>query len=239
MNRIGLEEQLRGRLIVSCQAEPGSPLDQPTIIAALARSAELGGAAALRVEGPASIKAVRAAVRIPVIGIVKRRFPGSDVYITATVEDALAVIGAGADLMAVDATSRTRPKDTDLADIMRVALAREIPVVADVDDEQAAMAAIDAGATFVATTLSGYAGGPTPTGPDIDLVRRLAQRTRSPIVAEGRFQTPQEVHDAFEAGAHAVVIGKAITDPIWLTRMFAASTRRGPTGPGPGVEGGS
>jgi N-acylglucosamine-6-phosphate 2-epimerase len=235
--RIRLEEKLRGGLIVSCQAEQGSPLDQPMIIAALARSAELGGAAAVRVDGAASIKAVRAVVRIPVIGIVKHRFPGSDVYITPTVSDALEVIGAGADLMAVDATGRARPNSTEIADILRVALAREVPVVADVDDEQAAVAAIDAGAAFVATTLSGYTGDTTPIGPDIDLVKRLARRTRTPVLAEGRFHTPQQVQEAFEVGAHAVVIGKAITDPIWLTRMFAVSARGAATGPGPGGQG--
>ena len=100
-------------------------------------------------------------------------------------------------------------------------------MLADIDDEAAALAAIHAGAALVGTTLSGYTSGDVPEGPDLDLVRRLAQRTSTPIVAEGRLQTPQHVREAFEAGALAVVVGKAITDPIWLTRRFAQATELG------------
>jgi N-acylglucosamine-6-phosphate 2-epimerase len=217
----GVFEDLRGGLVVSVQAPDGSPLAAPSHLAAMARAAASGGAAGIRA---VEVAAVKEAVALPVIGLRKRRVEGSDVYITPSLEDARAVAAAGADIVAVDATVRPRPDGVSLA-----ALVSElpVPVLADVDCQEAGVAAREAGAAAVATTLAGYTGaGATPSTPDIDLVEVLAAELDCPVFAEGRIATPEQARAAFDAGAFAVVVGTAITDPVALTRAFAAAARR-------------
>ena len=232
----GVFEDLRGGLVVSVQAPGGSPLAAPSHLAAMARAAASGGAAGIRA---VEVAAVKEAVALPVIGLRKRRVQGSDVYITPSLEDARAVAAAGADIVAVDATLRPRPDGVSLA-----ALVSElpVPVLADVDCLEAGVAAREAGAAAVATTLAGYTGAGAPgastpeaadpssaaasPGPDLDLVRALAAELDCPVFAEGRIATPEQARAAFDAGAFAVVVGTAITDPVALTRDFAAAARR-------------
>ena len=224
-------ERVRGGLVVSVQAPAGSPLAAPAHLAAIARAVELGGAVGLRTEGLAAVTAIREAVAVPVIGLVKRRVSGSEVYITPELEDALAVAEAGADLVAVDATDRARPDGRGGAEFV-AALAAELPsrIVADVDRLSAGAAAAKAGAAAVATTLSGYTSATSSTAPDVPLVAQLAQEVSVPVLAEGRYASPESVSEAFAAGAFAVVVGTAITDPGALTRRLAAATPRGADG---------
>jgi N-acylglucosamine-6-phosphate 2-epimerase len=215
-------ERLRGGLVVSVQAPPESPLAATSHLAAMARAAELGGAAGIRA---VDVAAVKEAVALPVIGLRKRRVEGSDVYITPSLEDARAVAAAGADIVAVDATLRPRPDGVSLASL--VAELR-VPVLADVDCLDAGLAAREAGAAAVATTLAGYtdaAPRATPGEPDLELVSALAAELDCPVFAEGRIATPDQARAAFDAGAFAVVVGTAITDPLALTRAFATARR--------------
>ena len=216
---------LEGGLVVSVQAPEGSPLRETSHMTAMARAAEAGGAAGIRAEGGADVAAIRAAVAAPIIGLRKRSVPGSQVYITPELADAHEVAAAGADILAVDATLRRRPGGVVPSDFI-AALSRELPhpVLADVDSPEAGAVARDAGAAAVATTLSGYTDErPPPLEPDLELVRRLAAELDCPVLAEGRYGSPDAVRGAFEAGAFAVVVGAAITDPLSLTRRFAAA----------------
>jgi N-acylglucosamine-6-phosphate 2-epimerase len=215
-------EALRGGLVVSVQAAPGTPLAAAEHIAALAQAAALGGAAGIRAQ---DIRAVKEAVQLPVVGLRKRRVEGSEVYITPTLEDARAVAAAGADIVAVDATLRPRPEDAGLSSLIAEL---PVPVLADVDSLESGLAAREAGAAAVATTLAGYTGGPASasSGPDLELVAALASELDCPVFAEGRIATPDHARAAFDAGAFAVVVGTAITDPVALTRRFAAAGRR-------------
>ena len=214
----------RGGLVVSAQAPPGSPLRAPEHMAAMARAAAAGGARAIRAEGSADVRAIKAAVGLPVIGLRKRELPDSEVYITPELRDAGELVAAGADAIALDATLRPRPGGLSVADfIARLRAELGVPLLADVDGFEAGVAALEAGADAVATTLSGYTGGEVPAEPDIELVRRLAAELDCPVLAEGRYGTPDAVRAAFGAGAHAVVVGTAITDPLALTRRFAAA----------------
>jgi N-acylglucosamine-6-phosphate 2-epimerase len=218
-----LFEALRGGVVVSVQAPVGSPLAASAHLAALARAAEIGGAAGIRAQ---DIRAIKEAVRLPVIGLRKRRVEGSEVYITPELEDARAVAAAGADIVAVDATLRPRPDGVDLSSLVSEL---SVPVLADVDTFEAGLKARDAGAAAVATTLAGYTGKNTPPlsgGPDLDLVAALASALDCPVFAEGRIAAPDQARAAFDAGAFAVVVGTAITDPVALTRGFAAAARR-------------
>ena len=215
---------MRGGLVVSVQAPPDSPLASPGTMRAIARAAELGGAAGIRAAGPDDVRAIKDAVAVPVIGLLKRDLPDSPVRITPSLEDARAVASAGADVVAVDATLRPRSGGMTVHDFVAALTAElEPPLLADVDSLAAAVAARAAGADAVATTLSGYTGdGPVPDNPDLELVRRLTGELDCPVLAEGRYSTPEDVRAAFEAGAFAVVVGTAITDPMALTRRFAA-----------------
>jgi len=222
-------ERIRGGLVVSCQAPAGSPLRDPLHMAAMARAAMAGGARGIRAEGAGDVAAIRASVALPLIGLRKLAVQGSAVYITPTLASAREMAAAGADVLAVDATLRPRPGGVPPEEFL-AALGRELPlpVLADVDGLEAGRRARAAGAAAVATTLSGYTkDGERPTEPDVGLVAALAAELDCPVVAEGRYASPEAVAAAFAAGAHAVVVGTAITEPVALTRRFAAAAPAG------------
>lgn len=216
-------EDLRGRVIVSCQPVKDGPLDRADVVAGLALAALEGGAAGLRIESLRNVRAVRAATGAPIIGLVKRPLPSSPVFITPEIADAAALAGLGADIVAFDATLRARP--VPVRDIIAAIHAQDRFAMADVSTYDDARAAVGVGADLVGTTLSGYAGGPTPEEPDLDLVSRCAC-LGVPVLAEGRYRTPDQARLAVEAGAHAVVVGSAITRPEHITRWFAEATQR-------------
>lgn len=212
-----------GSLVVSCQASGANPLRDSGVMALMARCAEEGGAAGIRANGPDDVAAIAAAVSLPVIGIHKLGDPAG-VFITPTYDAAVGIVAAGADLIALDATLRPRPDGQPVArQIARIHSELGVPVMADVDTLDAGLAARDAGADVVATTLSGYTNGRPPTGPDVELVRQLAAKLDCPVVAEGRIRTPEDVRSVCDAGAYAVVVGHAITNPMDLTARLVAA----------------
>ncbi|MBF8192210.1 N-acetylmannosamine-6-phosphate 2-epimerase [Nonomuraea sp. K274] len=208
-------------LLVSCQAAATSPLHGPGPMTMMARAAEQAGAVAIRANGPADVAAIAGAVGVPVIGINKTG-DRAGVYITPTLAAAAEVIRAGAALVALDGTTRPRPDGLTLAEqVSAIHDGYGVPVMADVDGYEAGLAAREAGADLVATTLSGYTGpGPVPAEPDVELVAKLAGALDCPVVAEGRYTTPELFRAALDAGAYAVVIGTAITNPGAITRRF-------------------
>ncbi len=222
---------LRGGLIVSCQAQPGEPLHSSFIMARMAVAAREGGAVGIRCESPDDIRAIKEAVpHLLIIGLWKVSLPGfeSTVYITPRVRDAQAVADAGADIIALDATLRPHPEERTAADLIRaVKEATGKLVMADIDSVTSAVAAIDAGADCVSTTLSGYtAESPRLDGPDFGLIERLmALELPVPVFAEGRIHTPEQARQALDAGAFAVVVGGAITRPQQITVRFADAIR--------------
>ena len=219
-------EVLRGTLIVSCQAHGNHPLRDASMMSALAQCAERGGAAAIRADGPEDIRSIREAVSLPIVGIYK--VPrGGRFFITPTMEHARAVVAAGADVVAVEATLENRPDQEDLESLIRrIREELSVPLVADISTFEEAIRAWKSGAELVATTLSGYTrDSPEREEPDLDLVRKLAE-TNVPVVAEGHVHTPEQVRELFNAGAHSVVVGTAITDPVTITSWFVRAARR-------------
>ena len=217
-----LLERLKGGLIISCQAEADEPLHGPGHMAAMAKAAAAGGASGIRANGPADIAAIHAVVSLPIIGIYKVDVPGYAVRITPNLEHARQVAAAGADILAIDATRRPHPDHLGLAERIET-IHRETgcPVMADIADLEDGLAAEEAGADLVATTLSGYTDySPPQPGPDFELLGRLASRLKVPLVAEGRIATPEQAAQAIELGAFAVVVGSAITRPQWITGQF-------------------
>jgi N-acylglucosamine-6-phosphate 2-epimerase len=213
----------RGSLIVSCQARADNPLHGPVFMGAMALAARDGGAQAIRANGPEDVRSVTAA-GLPVIGIYKVFADDVPVYITPTIAAADALAAAGADIIALDCTPRPRHGD-DPAAIIRHVLGRGLETFADISTLEEGLAAAAMGATYISTTLSGYTAytEPKPAEPDLDLIRALVGRTKTPIVAEGRFNTPELARAAIEAGAYAVVVGTMITNPREITKGFAAA----------------
>lgn len=215
---------LAGGLIVSCQARDDNPLHGPAFMRAMAIAAELGGAVGIRAQGVADVAAIRSAVRLPIIGI-RKILDGRPVYITPTFETAAEIVAAGADIVALDATSREREGGVSAPDLIRrIRQELGVRVMADVDDLPSGIAAADAGADLVATTLSGYTSGVTPRDPDLGLITSLSKSIGGPVIAEGRLWTEEDVRAAFGAGAWAVVVGTAITNPTRITARFVAGT---------------
>jgi putative N-acetylmannosamine-6-phosphate epimerase len=215
---------LANRLVVSCQPVTGGPLDSPAIVAAYVRAVEAGGAAGVRIEGFENVRAARAATTLPVIGLVKRDLDASPVRITPFADDVVRLADLGADIVAFDATARTRL--APVADLASLAHSRGRLAMADIATIEEAVAAVEAGCDVVGTTLSGYTGGPTPDGPDFDLLSAIAARG-IPVIAEGRIRTPAEAGEAMRRGALAVVVGSAITRPEHATEWFADAVRSG------------
>lgn len=225
MTAQNLAETLEGRLIVSCQAPPGDPMRETSALVRLALCAVAGGGAAIRANEPEVVAAITAAVDLPVIGLWKDGDTG--VYITPTVRHALAVVEAGAAVVAADATDRPRPDGSTFAELVAAVHAAGALVMADVSTLAEGIAAADQGADFVSTTLSSYVPGtPEQTGPDLDLVTSLSAALSVPVVAEGRINSPQEAAEAVARGAHSVVVGTAITAPTALTSRFVAGLAR-------------
>ncbi len=220
-----LLDRLRGGLIVSCQAPADSPMAGPRFMAAFARTAVAGGAVGVRVEGLADVRAVRRAVALPILGIRKAYDERWPVYITPTLADARALVRAGANIIALDATHRPRAGGlSPEALIAAIKTELGVPVMADIDSLDEGLAAAAAGADLVATTMAGYTPArPATVGPDLDLLRELVQRVQTPVVCEGRVRSPDDVAAAFAAGAYAVVVGTAITNPFALTKAFVAA----------------
>lgn len=215
-------ERLKDGIIISCQAYPGDAMYGPHIMAAFAKASFEAGAVGIRANGVEDIRAIKEAVPIPVIGIYKETISGYGPYITPTLKHVEMVISAGADIVAVDATSRVHP-DGFLGDkyIEEIKKRFDVPVMADISTLEEGVSAYNSGADIVSTTLSGY----TPytenrKKPDFDLLKRLVEKIQIPVVMEGNIWRPEEVRYAFDLGAYAVVIGSAVTRPHYIVKRF-------------------
>lgn len=214
----GVLEKLKGRLIVSCQADPGSPLRDSYIVSRLALAAEYGGAAGLRIQGLADVTAVREVSSLPLIGLTKTTRTDTEVYITPTQEEALQLIKCGSEIVAFDATDRPRPEP--LEEMFHAVHAAGALVMADISTLSEAQKAYALGADIVSTTLAGY----TPYSrslatADWQLMDELRDASL-PFIAEGRLKSPEDAKLALDQGAFAVVVGSAITRPDVLTRWY-------------------
>lgn len=219
---VNIIQNLSSPFIVSCQAPADSPLHNPHCISAMAQAAIHQGAAVVRIDTPSHVQAVRAKTDVPIIGLWKRQIPGYEVYITPRFSDAQAIAAAGADIIAIDATSRPRPDGETIADIMaRIHNELGKLVMADIDTLDNALQAAAAGADIVGTTLYGY----TPqtqhlTPPGFSLLTELVDKLETPIICEGGIATPEMAQQALKLGASAIVVGTAITGVDHLARKF-------------------
>jgi putative N-acetylmannosamine-6-phosphate epimerase/predicted NBD/HSP70 family sugar kinase len=213
--------KLNRQLVLSCQAPPGDAFRDANSMARFAQAAVEGGAAGIRANGLDDVGAIRRVVSVPIIGIQKRAQPDGRVLITGAFEEARALVGAGADLVALDCTARGCGLGA-LERLRRIKAELNVPVMADIATVEEAVAAAEAGADLVATTMVGY----TPDTKhrhafEPSFITEVVRSVDVPVVAEGRIRTPDQARQAIAAGAFAVVIGTSITSPKELTRRFA------------------
>lgn len=215
-----LIETLKGKLIVSSQAYPGEPMRHPETMAQIALSAQIGGAAAIRCQGLSDIAAIKGMVQVPVIGIWKEGEEG--VFITPTVRHARCCMSAGADIVALDATSRPRPDGRTLQETAHLLKDDGAIIMADCASLDDARNSVEAGFDIISTTLAGYAPGRFKTeGPDFELLEQMVHEfPEVPVICEGRVHTPEQAARVMELGAWACVVGTAITHPMTITTWF-------------------
>lgn len=217
--------RLSGGLVVSCHMDEG--VEDDALFRFFTDAAERGGAVALRIEGVERVRTVRARTRIPLIGFTQGSYEDGSSLITPAADDIAALFDAGADAVAVDMTKRKRPDGTDGFVFFEQVRKRFTGTLwADIANYREGVRAAEIGADVIATTLSGYTPG-TQTDdyrhPDFALINELALSLTTPVVAEGRIWTPEDALEALQVGAHAVVVGSAITRPRLVTSMFVAA----------------
>ncbi|WP_236794377.1 N-acetylmannosamine-6-phosphate 2-epimerase [Amycolatopsis sp. GM8] len=223
-----LLNSLQGGLVVSCQSNPGEAFHSSAAMAMFARTALASGAVGIRAQGPDDVALIHQDIPLPQIGLWKTH-PAHGVFITPTLEHALAVARAGAEIIAIDGTRRPRPDGLTLRETITAIHERtNALVMADVATAADATAAQDAGSDMVSTTLSGYTDDTRDKGdgPDFDLLRTTVAALTVPVFAEGRIRTPELAAEAIALGAHAVVVGTAITDPTTITSWFVQAIHK-------------
>lgn len=213
---------VKGKLIVSCQALEDEPLHSPFIMGRMAKAAKEGGAIAIRAQGVDDIIEIKKVTNLPIIGIIKRNYSDSDVFITATKKEVDQLLATGCEMIALDATKRKRPNDESLEELIKHIKQNNVLVMADISNYEEAIKACEYGADCVSTTLAGY----TPytrclEGPDFELTERLVKDLSIPVIAEGKINTPEDLEEVLKIGVHSAVVGSAITRPQLITEKFA------------------
>ncbi len=214
---------LKKGLIVSCQALENEPLHSPFIMSKMALAAKEGGAIAIRANSGKDIAAIKKEVNLPIIGIVKKDYVDSEIYITPTIKEVEEVVAAESEIVALDATDRLRPGNLSLEQFVAT-IRREFPgvyLMADCSTYEEGVFADKIGFDLVATTLCGY----TPytkedTIPNMELIEQLSKTIETPIIAEGGICFLEDAIKAYNAGAYSLVIGSAITRPRLITERF-------------------
>ncbi len=216
-------EQIKGGLIVSCQALATEPLYDSYIMSKMAWAAYLGGAVGIRANTVVDIKAIKEKVDLPVIGIIKQDYEGCDVYITPTMKEVDALVEAGCEIIAVDATNRLRPGGVTFEEFFREVRAKypDQLFMADTSCFEEGKLAEELGMDLIGTTMAGY----TPytkgrTLPDVELIERYAKELHTPVIAEGGIWCPDDLKNVYKAGAFSAVCGTAITRPMDITKRF-------------------
>lgn len=216
-------DQIKGGLIVSCQALSTEPLYDSYIMSKMAYAAALGGAVGIRANTVVDILAIRERVSLPIIGIIKEVYPDSDVYITPTMKEVDALVEIGCEIIAVDATNRTRPGGVSFEEFFKEVRAKypDRLFMADTSCFEEGKLALELGFDLLGTTMSGYTpytkGTPLP---DFTLMKRYKEELGATVIAEGGIWVPEQLVEAFASGAHAAVVGTAITRPMDITKRF-------------------
>lgn len=220
-------ETISKKLIVSCQALPHEPLHSSFIMGRMALAAAQGGAKGIRANTPEDIAEIRKNVDLPIIGIVKRDYDDSKVYITPTMREVDELMAVKPEIIALDATINTRPGGKTLSEFYREIRAKypEQLLMADCSTVEEALAADELGFDFIGTTLVGYteqSKGLKIESDDFAIIREILSKAAHKVIAEGNINTPEKVKRVIELGCYSVVVGSIITRPQLITQSFAS-----------------
>lgn len=225
-----LTEKIKGELIVSCQALPGEPLyvEEKSIMYLMARAAKQAGAKCIRTSGIRDVIAIKEETGLPVIGLIKIQYDGYESYITPTMREIDELVEAGTDIVALDCTLRKRGDGITINEFIKQ-IKEKYPAVilmADISTFEEGVNAYQCGVDFVGTTMSGYTEFTKDLdGPNFELVQRLVKELPIPVIAEGKIHAPEEAKKMLQLGAHAVVVGGAITRPLEITERFISALK--------------
>jgi len=220
-----LFKQLKGCLIVSCQALPGEPLHSSFIMSRMAYAAELGGAKGIRANSVDDITEIKKVVDLPIIGIIKKVFDDSDVYITPTEIEISELVDCGVDIIAMDATNRLHTGKRSLENIFSM-VRNKYPnqtFMADCSCFEEAVHAVEIGFDCVGTTMAGYTSHTKGISlPSLDFISKITKAVQVPVIAEGGIHYPEQLRHALGCGAWCAVVGGAITRPLEIVQRFVA-----------------
>lgn len=223
---MNFEQKVKNKLIVSCQALEDEPLHSSFIMGKMALAAKMGGAAAIRANTVSDIEEIRKNVDLPIIGIIKKDYDNSEIFITPTMDEVDQLAKINCDVIAVDATDRKRPDHENLAQFYNEIRSKypDIKLMADCSTIEEAKLADKLGFDYIGTTLVGY----TPESKelkidanDFEIIRTIIDQCDHPVIAEGNIDTPEKAKRVLELGALTVVVGGAITRPQNITKKFA------------------
>lgn len=229
MEKQELIEKLRGGLIVSCQALEYEPLHSSFIMGRMAYAAQLGGAVGIRANSVEDIREIQKNTDLPIIGIIKKIYPGCKAKITPTMAEVDALVATGVDIIAMDASTRPRPDGRSVAETfppIREKYPNQL-FMADCATLEEALRAEKLGFDFVGTTLNGYTDETQHMPPpNFDFMHELAVNLQIPVIAEGGIFSPEQLRLAMDQGVHACVVGSAITRPMIITQHYVKALRK-------------
>lgn len=217
---------LEGKLIVSCQALEEEPLHSSFIMGRMARAAKEGGASGIRANSVEDIKEIKKNVDLPIVGIIKRNYDDSQIYITPTMKEIDELMEAAPDIISTDATNRIRPGNLSLDDFYKQ-IREKYPdqlLLADCSTVDEMLHADKLGFDFVSPTLVSYTEDSKDLKietNDFEFLRTIIGKVQAKIIAEGNIDTPEKAKRVIELGCYCVVVGSAITRPQLITRKFA------------------
>ncbi len=214
--------KIKGKLIVSCQALVDEPLHSSFIMGKMALAVKQGGASGIRAQGQEDILEIKQNVDLPIIGIVKRNYADSEIYITPTKKEVDELLTTGCEMIALDATLRKRPNNEKIEDLVAYIHAHNVLAMADCSTYEECIHAQTIGFDCVSTTLCGYTSySEQIEGPNFALMKRLLLDLTVPLIAEGKINTPQDLQEVLAMGCYSAVVGGAITRPQNITANFA------------------
>lgn len=216
---------IKGSIIVSCQALPDEPLycEEMSLMPFMAEAAKRAGSKAIRTSSVRDVIAIKAKTGLPVIGLIKIKYEGFETYITPTMKEVEELVAAGSDIIALDCTFSKRGDNKTINEFIAEIKAKypEIILMADISTFEEGVNAYNCGVDIVGTTMSGYTPQSEKTeGPNFLLVEKLTKALTIPVIAEGKVHYPEQAKKMLEIGAHAVVVGGAITRPLEIAQRF-------------------
>lgn len=225
MNKEEILKSIKGSVVISCQALPNEPLyvEEKSIMYLMARAAKMAGSPAIRTNSVRDVIAIKKETGLPVIGLIKREYEGSEVYITPTMKEVDELVDAKSDVIALDCTFSKRLNDESINDFIKSIKEKypDVILMADISTYEEGINAYKCGVDMVGTTMNGY----TPQSikeniNNLELVKKLTKEISIPVIAEGKVHYPHQVREMLDAGAYSVVVGGAITRPLEIAQRF-------------------